>query len=106
MTDVRLLRMELILARSTLARFGNPRAGDEGRGAWLAGLGAGGVTAGGVSTGAAPGGVPEVAAAGGVAAISGEALGTLSAILAGAGLEAAGFSFLSSTNSEDPKGSR
>lgn len=85
-TEVKLLRMELIFARSTLARLGNASAGDGGTGAALTALGAGGVWAGVVT-------VAEVVPA---AAVDGTALGTLSGF-AGAEAGAACFSFLSST---------
>lgn len=89
-TDVKLLRMELILARSTLARLGKARAGAREMGAVLTTFGAGGV--GGAGAGVAT--VPEAVAA---AAADGTTLGTLS-VLAGAG--AACLSFLSSTAAE------
>lgn len=88
-TDVKLLRMELILARSTLARLGKASAGAGGAGAVLTTFGAGGV--GGAGAGVAT--VPEAVEA---AAADGAALGTLS-VLAGAGAGAACLSFLSST---------
>lgn len=92
-TDVKLLRMELILARSTLARLGKASAGARGMGAVLTTFGAGGVGGAGVAT------VPEAVAA---AAADGTALGTLS-VLAGAGAGAACLSFLSSTAAERGK---
>lgn len=94
-TDVKLLRMELILARSTLARLGKASAGARGMGAVLTTFGAGGV--GGAGAGVAT--VPEAVAA---AAADGTALGTLS-VLAGAGAGAACLSFLSSTAAERGK---
>ena len=84
--------MELIFARSTLARLGNASAGDGGTGAALTAFGAGGV--GGVWAGVVT--VTEVVPA---AAVDGTALGTLS-VFAGAEAGAACFSFLSSTASE------
>ena len=87
-TEVKLLRMELIFARSTLARLGNARAGDEEMGAALTGFGAGGVGAGAVT-------VTEVVA---VAAVHGTTLGVFS-VFTGAEVGAACFSFLSSTAS-------
>lgn len=78
--------MELIFARSTLARLGNARAGDEEMGAELTGFGAGGVGAGAVT-------VTEVVA---VAVVHGTTLGVFS-VFAGAEVGAACFSFLSST---------
>lgn len=77
--------MELIFARSTLARLGNARAGDEEMGAELTGFGAGGVGAGAVT-------VTEVA----VAVVHGTTLGVFS-VFTGAEVGAACFSFLSST---------
>lgn len=78
--------MELIFARSTLARLGNARAGDEEMGAELTGFGAGGVGAGAVT-------VTEVVA---VAVVHGTTLGVFS-VFTGAEVGAACFSFLSST---------
>jgi len=93
MTEVKLLRMELIFARSTLARLGNASAGDGGTGAAaLTAFGAGGV-------GAVGAGVVTVAEVVPAAAVDGTALGTLS-VFAGAEAGAACFSFLSSTASE------
>lgn len=91
-TEVKLLRMELILARSTLARLGKASAGAGAMGAALTTFGAGGV--GGAGAGVVT--VPEAALA---AAADGNALGTLS-VLAGAGAGAACLSFLSSTAAE------
>lgn len=82
--------MELILARSTLARLGKASVGAREMGAALTTFGAGGV--GGAGAGVAT--VPEAVAA---AAAGGTTLGTLS-VLAGAG--AACLSFLSSTAME------
>lgn len=81
--------MELIFARSTLARLGNASAGDGGTGAALTTLGAGGV--GGVWAGVVT--VTEVVL---TAAVDGAALGAFS-VFAGAEGGAACFSFLSST---------
>lgn len=84
MTDVRLLRMELIFARSTLARFGKASAGEGDRREVFTGFGRGGVAV--MVTGT---GVHE------------EALEILSVGFVGTEVEAAdfsaGFSFLSST---------
>lgn len=92
MTDVRLLRMELIFARSTLARFGKTKVGEGDRSAVFRGFGRGG--AAGVGT---DGGT------------HGEAFETLSVDLVGTPVETAGFStgfsFLSSTMIFDPSSS-
>lgn len=84
MTDVRLLRMELIFARSTLARFGKANAGDGGRREVFTGFGRGEVAV--MVTGT---GVHE------------EAFETLSVGFVGTEVDTAdfstGFSFLSST---------
>lgn len=84
MTDVRLLRMELIFARSTLARFGKARAGEGDRREVLTGFGRGGVAATVTGTG-----------------VHEEAFEILSVGFVGTEVDAAdfsaGFSFLSST---------
>lgn len=84
MTDVRLLRMELILARSTLARFGKANPGEGDRIEVFAGFGTGGVVVMVTGTG-----------------VHGEALEILSVGFVGTEVDTAdfstGFSFLSST---------
>lgn len=84
MTDVRLLRMELILARSTLARFGKASAGEGARREVVTGFGRGGVAATVTGTG-----------------VHEDAFGVLSVGFVGTEVETAdfstGFSFLSST---------
>lgn len=84
MTDVRLLRMELIFAKSTLARFGKANAGEGDRREVFTGFGRGGVAV--MVTGT---GVHE------------EAFDTLSVGFVGTEVDTAdfstGFSFLSST---------
>lgn len=91
-TEVKLLRMELIFARSTLARLGNASAGDGGTGAALTTFGAGGVRGVWAS-------VVTVTEAVTAAAVDGTALGMLS-VFVGAEAGTACFSFLSSTASE------
>lgn len=92
MTDVRLLRMELIFARSTLARFGKASAGEGDRRAGFTGFGRGGVAVMGAGTG-----------------VHEEVFGTLSVGFVGTEVDAAafstGFSFLSSTMIFDPSSS-
>lgn len=95
MTEVKLLRMELIFARSTFARFGKARAGDGGTGAALTTLGAGGV--GGVWAGVVT--VTEVVL---TAAVAGATFGAFSAFTGAEG-GAACFSFLSSTAAREKK---
>lgn len=83
--------MELIFARSTLARLGKASAGDAGTGTVLTAFGAGAGVWAGVVT------VTEVVPAG---AVDGTALGTFSVLVgAGGGAGATCFSFLSSTAS-------
>lgn len=92
MTDVKLLRMELIFARSTFARFGKTKAGEGDRREVLMGFGRGGVAVVGTGAGA-----------------HGEAFETLSVGFVGAQVETAdfsrGLSFLSSTMIFDPSSS-
>ena len=84
MTEVKLLRMELIFARSTFARFGKTKAGEGDRSEVFMGFGRGGA-----------------AVVGTVAGAHGEAFETLSVDFVGTEVETAGFSrgfsFLSST---------
>lgn len=88
MTDVRLLRMELIFARSTLARFGKANAGEGERREVFTGFGREGVAVTGTGTGTGTG-------------VHEEAFGTLSVGFVGTEVDTAdfstGFSFLSST---------
>lgn len=92
MTDVRLLRMELIFARSTLARFGKANAGDGDRREVFTGFGRGEVAVMVTGTGAHE-----------------EAFEILSVGFAGTEVDTAGFStgfsFLSSTIIFDPSSS-
>lgn len=92
MTDVRLLRMELIFARSTLARFGKANPGEGDRREVFTGFGRGGVAVMVTGTG-----------------VHGEAFEILSVGFVGTAVDTAdfstGFSFLSSTMIFDPSSS-
>lgn len=92
MTEVRLLRMELIFARSTLARFGNAKAGEGDRRDVFTGFGRGEVAVMVTGTGAHE-----------------EAFEILSVGFVGTEVEIAvfstGLSFLSSTMILDPSSS-
>lgn len=92
MTDVRLLRMELIFARSTLARFGKVSAGEGDRRVVFTDFGGGGVAVTVTGTGVLEG-----------------VFETLSVGFVGTEVDTAdfstGFSFLSSTMIFDPSSS-
>lgn len=92
MTEVKLLRMELIFARSTFARLGKTKAGEGDRSEVFMGFGRG-----------------VAAVVGTVAGVHGKAFETLSVDFVGTEVETAGFSrgfsFLSSTMIFEPSSS-